>query len=79
MARRNAGPATVGSDRHWAAREALESLKRAEVVKKDPKLMADVRVLAKTEAAALAKVTGAPKVTRKRSAKRDFESGFAGG
>ena len=45
-------------ERLWAAQSGLESLKHAEEVKKNPALMRDVKVLAKQEQAALAKVTG---------------------
>ena len=65
MAKGSRGLSTTASpktdaarQRLWAAQEGLSSIKRAEQVKQDPRLMRDVKALAKQEQAALAKVTG---------------------
>jgi hypothetical protein len=41
----------------WQVDDALRTLQRAEEIKKDPKLMAKVRAMAKDKLAALTKVT----------------------
>ena len=56
--RAKAAPAMPVTEQQWMARDALSTLKRAEEIKADPKLMAQVKTVAKQEAAALAKVTG---------------------
>ncbi len=48
--------APVGMD-DWQVDDALRTLQRAEEIKKDPKLMAKVRAMAKDKLAALTKVT----------------------
>ncbi|HXJ61889.1 MAG TPA: hypothetical protein VNU68_35065 [Verrucomicrobiae bacterium] len=48
-------PATF-SDHDWQAREALSTLKRAEEIKRDPKLMDAVKKHAATEREVLGKV-----------------------
>ena len=45
-------------ERVWRAQSALESIKRAEQVKRDADLMRDVNALARQEQQALARVTG---------------------
>jgi hypothetical protein len=39
-------PAAIGPDRRWEVEDAVRTLTRAETIKRDPKLMKEVRVLA---------------------------------
>lgn len=48
--------ATSGPDRDWQVREALSTIKRAEEIKNDPKMMASVRTMAKAEKATIDKL-----------------------
>lgn len=43
-------------ERVWAAQDALNTMRRSEEIKRDPKLLADARALANREMQALAKV-----------------------
>lgn len=43
---KTSSPAMVKPDRRWEIDEAMRTLARAEQIKRDPKLMADVRTLA---------------------------------
>lgn len=60
MARKTIGPAAMSpaSDRKWEARNALDTLRRAEEIKSDRGLMRDVKREAMSQQKALAKVTG---------------------
>ena len=56
---RKASPIKPTDD--WVARDAMHTLMRAEEIKRDPKLMAKVRVHARTHRQALAKIARTPR------------------
>lgn len=67
-------PKITADERRWRAQDALSTLTRAESIRSDKTLMADVKKYATQQVQTLTKVTGtparpaakAPKTTRKR-------------
>jgi hypothetical protein len=56
-----------GSQRHYEAKDAMHTLKRAEEIKSNPKLMSDVHHVAKHETAAMQRVARLAKANSKAS------------